>query len=294
MGERHRCGAREGTYSPRGSKLSRMNHHVTQFTGLPHLSRRIGDEDRAEDRAGELARQAIHIDPVVERAVQQRALAATTELLEPGLAIGRLPRQVVTVGREHDAVQPEGGEGVVEHQPRRLGAIALAACVGLADDDAETGGARAPVHVEEIGPPDGPPARPLVDGEPVLVPLARIVGRGQGFERARAGGTAEGARNGEVIAPAREERQVLPHPWPERHPLAGDVDDRLRHRSHAPSYHAAAHPAVGNDTIGLGVRWGQRPHKPYSPHHARPRIVGGDGGLCRHGARANGRWLCPG
>src|SRR5438874_10012582 len=133
----------------------------------------IGQEDAPQYRAGELRRQAFHVDGVPQLAVQQRALSPPAELAEPGLLIGALPGQVEAISGEHHAVQPERGEGVVEHQARRLGAVAPPAAVGLADENAEYGRAAAPVDVEQVGVADRAPPRYLVDGEP------ECVGRGE-------------------------------------------------------------------------------------------------------------------
>src|ERR687894_61982 len=95
------------------------------------LARLVGDEDAAEDRAGELVGQAVHVDHVPVAPIHPGALATPAELAEAGLLVGAPPGEVVLVGGEQDAVQPEGGEGVVEHQPRRLGAVAPAARVRL-------------------------------------------------------------------------------------------------------------------------------------------------------------------
>ena len=67
------------------------------------------------------------------------ALATARDLAEPGLLIGPATSEVECVDREHDVVQPEDGEGKLEHQPRRLGPVALAPTPHLTDEDAELG-----------------------------------------------------------------------------------------------------------------------------------------------------------
>ena len=57
-----------------------------------------GREGHGKDGAGELARQAVHVDDVEQLAAEEGALASPPELLEPDLAIGRLAGQVEAVG----------------------------------------------------------------------------------------------------------------------------------------------------------------------------------------------------
>ena len=85
------------------------------------------------------------------------ALATATDLPEPGLLIRPATGEVERVDRQHDAVQTEGGEGVVEHQARRLGAVPLAPPDRLTDEDAELGAAVTVVDVGQVGRAHGPP-----------------------------------------------------------------------------------------------------------------------------------------
>jgi hypothetical protein len=48
----------------------------------------VGREDARQDRTHELAGKAVHVDLVPEAAVQEAALAAAADFLEPGLLVG--------------------------------------------------------------------------------------------------------------------------------------------------------------------------------------------------------------
>ena len=84
------------------------------------------------------------------------------------------------VEREHrqgDPVQAERAEGVVDHQRGRLGAVAVAPGVVLADRDVEQRRAVVRVELAERARADEPARRPHVDAhrEASPGPIARIV-----------------------------------------------------------------------------------------------------------------------
>jgi hypothetical protein len=125
-------------------------------------------------------------------------------------------------------VEAEGGKGVVEHQTRRLGAVALAPAIGLADKDTERGRAVAVVYAVQSGVADRPQGLPLVDRKrhivfrlrlpvvPVLLLLAR---HGERRESQR-------AHRGEVVDPTLIEWQKLPPQRPKGYKVSLDVQDR--------------------------------------------------------------------
>ena len=130
---------------------------------------------------------------------------------------------------KHDVVQPERGEGVVEHEARHLRAVSLAAALGFPGYDAEGCAPVAVVEAVQAGVPDGPQGLPLVDGEhevvfaprPPLVPVPLLLCRhGSGREPEHPDGT-------EVVDPTPVERQQILPQRPERHALPGDVQDRF-------------------------------------------------------------------
>src|SRR5215211_1983258 len=87
--------------------------------------------------------------------------------------------------RKHNVVEAEGDKSVVEHQTRRLGAVALAPKLVLADEDTEGGRAVSVVYAVQSGVADRPQGLLLVDRKrhvvfrlrlpvvPVLLLLAR-------------------------------------------------------------------------------------------------------------------------
>jgi hypothetical protein len=75
------------------------------------------------------------------------SLATPANSLESRLRVGALARQVVLVDAEQHTVQPNGGEGVVKHEPCRLGAVPSAARICLANQDAELSRAAALIEV---------------------------------------------------------------------------------------------------------------------------------------------------
>ena len=86
--------------------------------------------------------QDVHMDLVPESAVVPAALPTSAHLAEADFSIAPAAGAVVLEDRQHDAVQVEDGEGVVEEEPHRLRAIATAPRVRFADHDADH---RAPV-----------------------------------------------------------------------------------------------------------------------------------------------------
>src|SRR3954454_12683845 len=92
-------------------------------------------------------------------------LAPAPDDAEAGLFVGADRARIVAEDAQHDVVQAQGVEAVVEHEHRRLGAVSLAPAVRLADVDAELSGPMAVVDAMEIDSPDRTHRRALVDHE---------------------------------------------------------------------------------------------------------------------------------
>src|SRR5688572_6068295 len=91
----------------------------------------IGCIDPPEHWAIEFAAEAVHVDLIPQLAAHHATLTASADLLEAGLLVSPDTCRVELEDRKHDVVEAEGGKGVVEHQTRRLGAVALAPAIGL-------------------------------------------------------------------------------------------------------------------------------------------------------------------
>src|SRR5205085_8678590 len=129
----------------------------------------VGREDAPQYRAGELARQAVLVDGVPQLAVQPRSPYTSLFRSEAGLLVRAEPGEVERDDGQFDAVQAEGGEGVVEHQARGLGAVAAPPVRRLGDADGERGRPVAPVDPHQAGVADRPSGGAIVDGEEVVV-----------------------------------------------------------------------------------------------------------------------------
>src|SRR5687768_3596196 len=115
--------------------------------GVPGCARRdliplVHGEEGAKNGAGEFSRQDVHVDLVPKTSEVPTAFPAPADLAEAGFLIAAAAGVVVLEDHQHDVVQAENGEGVVEEEPHRLCPIAASPRVRLADHDANE---RAPV-----------------------------------------------------------------------------------------------------------------------------------------------------
>src|SRR5207302_1084205 len=94
-------------------------------------------ENLAEHRAGEVGGEGFHVHLVVEPPSEDARFVPPPELPEPRFLICPDAGEIEGIDAEHDAMQAEGGEGVIEHQARRLRAVTLAARIRRANHDAE-------------------------------------------------------------------------------------------------------------------------------------------------------------
>jgi len=88
-----------------------------------------------QDRAPELAAEAVHEDPVVDAVADAACLSPPADFFVAGPAIAADGALVVAVHLEHAVVQAQDGEAVIQHQDRRLGPIPLAPAASLPDAD---------------------------------------------------------------------------------------------------------------------------------------------------------------
>src|SRR5215218_4301911 len=145
----------------------------------------IGRIDPPEHRALELAAEAVHMNLIPQLAAHHAAFAPPPDLLEAGLLLSPDPCWIKFEDCKHNVVEAEGDKSVVEHQTRRLGAVALAPKLVLADEDTEGGRAVSVVYAVQSSVADRPQGLLLVDRKrhvvfrlrlpvvPVLLLLAR-------------------------------------------------------------------------------------------------------------------------
>src|SRR5262249_32206811 len=93
-----------------------------------------------QDRVLELCHQTVHVDHVISSLTAAASCPTATKRLEPGAQVGADGAFVVAVYSEHDVVQSQQRETVVEHQNRGFRTIALAPAILLTDEDVELGG----------------------------------------------------------------------------------------------------------------------------------------------------------
>src|SRR5579883_253464 len=117
----------------------------------------------APERAAELGGQAVHKDNIVDLVAQAGGLALAAHDAEAGTRIRSNSALVVSIGVEQHIVQAQHGKGVVQDQDRRLGPVALAPAVLLADQNAVLSVAVRPVDASQPGAPDAAQAGPLVN-----------------------------------------------------------------------------------------------------------------------------------
>src|SRR5207245_11623817 len=103
----------------------------------------------AQYRALKPRRQAVHIHDIVRVAAEAKCLSASPDLAEPGPGVGAEAALVEAERGQHDVVEAEAVEAVVQHQAGRLGAVTFASARLLADQDAELRGA---VEVVDVVP----------------------------------------------------------------------------------------------------------------------------------------------
>ena len=145
-------------------------------------------------------------------------------------------------------MESEGGKGVVEHQTRCLGAIALALTLGLADKDTEGSRAVSEVYAVQSSVADRPQGLLLVDRKrrvvfglrlPILPVLLLLARHGERRESQR-------APSAKVVDPTLVERQEIPPQWAKCHQLACNVQDRLLVIVRALSPHARLSPRLAD------------------------------------------------
>jgi hypothetical protein len=121
------------------------------------------------------------------------------------------PRRVELEDRQHDVVETKGGESVVEHQTRRLGAVTLAPVLGLADKNAESGRTVAVIYAVQTGVTYRLQRLPFVDSKRHVVFRLRLPVVPVLFLLARHGKRREPQRahRAEVIHPTLVEWQQV-------------------------------------------------------------------------------------
>src|SRR5262249_17905016 len=102
-------------------------------------------------RAQEPHSNHVPVAAVVVVGLPQHAL-----LNEADLGVGPPAALVVLIDVQPNAVEVQGGKGVIGDQPRGLGAVALAPLVLVAQEDPEAGAAVFPVDAVQSRSPDQP------------------------------------------------------------------------------------------------------------------------------------------
>src|SRR4051794_23547193 len=117
------------TFSPR--RLSSGSSTIA-FAGIVEII-----QDLRQERALELRRETVHVDRVEDTPADAERLAQAPELPEAGSPVGADAAFIGGDNAEHDVVQAHAVEAIVQHQPRRLGAVAAPPALLLTNYQAE-------------------------------------------------------------------------------------------------------------------------------------------------------------
>src|ERR1051325_5983809 len=149
----------------------------TEYPNTPAPSSALRFRLEMRERlALELRRQAVHVDHVVRRLAEPYRLAPPAHHGKSGPLVSASRAFVIGVRAEPYIVQAEAVEGVIQHEPGGLRAVAAAPAVLLSDQQAKLRRSMLEVHLVQTGRPDGPQCLPFIDREQVTA-LARAFKR---------------------------------------------------------------------------------------------------------------------